>query len=296
MHKISNDSYRIGEKGAWFGIVTNVLLFAVKLFAGIFGRSQAMIADAFHTASDALTSIGVLIGFKLAKQPADDHHPFGHGRAESIVAKLVAVVLILVGLGIAYESAKILIHGESTKPGAIALVVAVISIVVKELTYRRVIRWSREIKSTSLEADAYHHRSDALSSIAALIGIAGARMGFTYMDPLAGIIVSGFIIKVGADVFHRAYDELMDAAPPEEFKQEIHNAALNVNGVDEVKKIMVRKAGIDFYLEVTIGVKGSKTVKEGHNITILVKKEIEKNVQNVKDIVVHVEPLGPTDD
>ena len=285
-------SYKIGEKAAWFGIVSNVVLFAVKLFAGIFGRSQAMVADAFHTASDALTSVGVFVGFKIAKQPADEHHPFGHGRAESIAAKLVSIVLIFVGLRIAYSSARILISGELTEPNAIALVVAVISIVVKERAYRKVIRTSREIKSSSLRADAYHHRSDALSSVAALIGIAGAMMGYRFMDPLAGIIVAGFIIKVGAETFHVAYDELMDAAPPEDVRDRIKAVILGVEGVDEVKKIMVRKAGIELLMEVTIGVDARKTVVAGHDVTVKIKRDMFREMPEVRDVVIHVEPAG----
>jgi cation diffusion facilitator family transporter len=291
----SVDSYRVGEKGAKFGILVNTLLFAAKLFAGIFGRSQAMIADAFHTAGDAFTSAGVLLGFRRAGQPADAHHPFGHGRAESIVAKLVGLVLIVTGAAIAYSSVRMLIGGRGSEPGMIALVAAVVSIIVKEVAYRRVIGWSREINSSSLEGDAWHHRSDALSSIAAFAGIIAARMGMVFMDPLAGIIVGGLIIKVGVGVFHRAYDELMDAAPPEELKELISSSVLEVEGVKEVKSIMVRKAGIDLYLEVIIGVNGSKTVIEAHNITISIKKSIVGRVRNVKDIVVHVEPLGPSD-
>jgi cation diffusion facilitator family transporter len=282
-------------KSAWQGILVNALLFGVKLFAGIFGRSQAMVADAFHTASDALTSVGVLIGFKIAGKPADAHHPLGHGRAESIVAKLVSIVLIFVGLGIAYNSARTLVAGRMVEPGAIALVVAVISIIVKEATYRVVLAASKEIKSTSLKADAYHHRSDALSSIAALIGIAGAKMGYTYMDPLAGIIVAGFIIKVGVEIFHAAYDELMDAAPPEEFKNEIRKIVSGVSGVEEVKKIVVRKTGIEFFIEITIGVDGTTSVQEGHYITIKVGQKISEKIDNVRDVIVHVEPCGVSD-
>ena len=290
MPYIHEHSYRIGEKGATLGILSNLVLFVIKLFAGVVGRSQAMVADAFHTASDAFTSIGVLIGFKIAKRPADEHHPFGHGRAESIVAKLVSVILILVGLGVLYESARILLQKEATEPGNIALVIAVVSIIVKEITYRYVIRASKKINSTSLKADAYHHRSDALSSIAALIGIIGAKTGRTYMDPLAGIVVSGFIIKIGVEAFHRAYDELMDAAPPQELKDNIRKILTGVEGVLEVKRIMVRKTGIELYLEITIGVDGERTVRDGHIVTVMAKKALFDGIPNLGDLIVHVEP------
>ena len=290
MAQLYRRGYSIGEKTAWFGILSNMLLFAVKLFAGVFGRSQAMIADAFHTASDALTSVGVFIGFRIASKPADKHHPFGHGRAESIMAKMVSLVLISVGLKVALDSSRMLVSGSMTAPGNIALIVATASIIIKEVSYRYVILQSKRINSTSLKADAYHHRSDALSSIAALIGIAGAKMGKTFMDPLAGIIVAGFIVKTGVEAFHAAYDELMDAAPPPEFSQKIREDVEAVEGVKEVRKVMVRKTGIEFFLEVTIGVDGGKTVEEGHFITVRVKRDLFKVMPNIKDIVVHVEP------
>ncbi len=250
-----------------------------------------MVADAFHTISDAFTSIGVLLGFKLAKQPPDEHHPFGHGRAESIMAKLVSVALIVVGVAVAFRSAGVLIAGGNTKPGNVALLAALVSIVAKEIVYRKVIKTAQEIDSASLEADARHHRSDVLSSIAALIGIAGAKMGMFYMDPMAGIIVSGFIVKAGVDAFHKAYDELMDAAPPEKVKNEIISAVISVDGVREVKKVMARKTGIEMFLEITIGVDGTKTVRDGHTITIKVKRAIINSIPNVKGVVIHVEPF-----
>jgi cation diffusion facilitator family transporter len=285
-----DNGYKAGQRSAWLGIFSNIFLFAVKLFAGIVGRSQAMIADAFHTASDALTSVGVLIGFKIAEKPADAHHPLGHGRAESIAAKLVSVVLILVGVRIAYGSARVLVSGSMVEPGLIALVVAVVSIVIKEITYRYVIITGKRINSTSLKVDAWHHRSDALSSVAALIGITAARFGKTYMDPLAGIIVAGFIIKMGIESFHAAYDELMDAAPPVEFRRKIEKIILSVEGVEEVKEVTVRKTGIEFFIETIIGVDGKKTVEEGHIVTIRIKRELFKAVHGVKDVIVHVEP------
>lgn len=291
MARKPQESYRAAEKGAWLGIWTNILLFAFKILAGIAGKSQAMVADAFHTASDAFTSVGVFVGFKMAQQPPDEHHPFGHGRAESIMGKLMAIVLIGVGVGVAFRSAGALISPSAGKPGNVALAAALVSILVKEILYRKVVRTARDVGSSSLEADAWHHRSDALSSIAAVIGIVGAKAGKFYMDPMAGIIVAGFIVKAGVDAFHKAYDELMDAAPPENVKEDIILSALTVEGVREVKKVMARKTGIEMFLEITIGVDGTMTVREGHTITIRVKRAVMNKVLNVKGVMVHVEPV-----
>jgi len=260
------------------------------MVAGILGRSQAMVADAFHTASDILTSAGVLLGFKLAKKPADEHHPFGHGRAESIIAKLMSVLLIGVGVGVALRSAEALASVNMDKPGNFALLAAVVSILVKERMYRKVVKTARDIGSSSLEADAWHHRSDALSSVAALIGIAGSKMGIYYLDPTAGIIVAGLIVKAGVDAFHKAYDELMDAAPSDKVKEDIVSAVTSVEGVSEVRRVMARKSGIEMFLEITIGVDGKKSVREGHNITIKIKRAVVNSMRNVKGIIVHVEP------
>ncbi len=289
------DGYKAGEKGARLGILSNVFLFAIKLFAGIFGRSQAMIADAFHTASDILTSAGVFIGFRIARKPADEHHPFGHGRAESIAAKIVSLILILVGLLVAYGSARKLISGDIAEPRYIALFAAVISIIVKEITYKRVISVSEKIHSASLKADAYHHRSDVFSSVAALIGIAGAKLGNAYMDPLAGVLVAGFIIKMGIESFHVAYDELMDAAPPAGLRRKMEAIVIGVEGVDEVKKIMVRKTGIEFFVEVIIGVDGTETVEEGHRVTAKIRQAMFNALPGLRDTIVHVEPRGGGD-
>jgi len=288
---IRKSDYKEGEKGAWIGILGNLALFVVKILAGVFGRSHAMIADAFHTASDALTSLAVFAGFKIAQKPADREHPFGHGRAESIAAKIVSIILIIAGLKIVYDSAKVLVSGNIPTPGSIALLVACLSILVKEVSYRRVIFLSGKINSSSLRADAYHHRSDVFSSVAALIGITGARLGWTFMDPLAGIVVAALILKIGFESFHAAYDELMDAAPPEELKKKIEDTVGSCEGVKQVKKVMVRKSGIELFLEVTIGVDGEKTVREGHYVTMKVRRTVFKAMPNVRDILVRVEPV-----
>ncbi len=285
-----NVRYALGEKGAWLGIVSNVALFGFKMAAGVAGRSQAMVADALHTAGDVLTSVAVLFGFKLAKQPPDEHHPFGHGRAESIMAKLASVALIAMGIGVALRSVRLIVLSEASVPGSIALFAALVSIAVKSVVYRKVIRTARKVRSSSLETDAYHHRSDVLSSVAAVFGIAGARMGWPYLDPMAGIIVAGFIVKAGAEAFHRAYDELMDAALSVETRADIISAALVVEGVREVTSVMSRKAGIEMFLEIIIKVDGAKTVAEGHEITVRVERSIKGSIEGVSGVVVHAEP------
>jgi len=285
--------YKMGEKGAMLGIIINLALASFKFAAGIIGRSNALIADALHTTSDLLTSAVVFVGFKIAQVPPDKHHPYGHARAESIAAKIVSIVLIALGVKVLLQSFGVFHRHDFYKPGLIALVAAFVSIIVKYVFYIYVKKIGKKIESSSLIADAYHHKSDAISSIAALVGIAGARMGFEFMDPLAGIIVAGFVIKVGIDNFHTAYDELMDAAPPDELIERIKKATIATEGVKAIKKMNARKLGIDLHIDMTIDVDRFITVEEAHLITVKAKRNIIKNVPNAAEILIHVEPHLP---
>jgi len=284
-------NYKLGEKASIFGIAVNLLLFLVKFSAGIFGRSQAMIADAFHTASDILTSVVVLVGFKIARKPADSHHPFGHGKAESIAAKIVSLVLITVGLKIMWSSFTVMTSGNIPTPENIVMGVALLSIIVKEASYRYVIKKSQIINSVSLKVDACHHRSDAFSSIAVLVGVAGAKFLSPLLDPMAGIIVAGFIVKMGCEAFHAAYDELMDSAPAEEFKEAVLKAVEDVEGLISVKDLKIRKNGIEFFVDMIIGVDGNKSVEEGHLVTVRIKRNLIRALSSIKYVNVHVEPV-----
>ena len=289
MHKHDED-YNTGKHGAKVGIGINAILFAFKLFAGIFGRSHAMIADALHTASDSITSIGVFIGFKIAQKPADAEHPYGHGRAESIVAKLVSLALIIGGLKVAFDSGHAIIFHDMVVPRAVALWAAVISIIVKETLFRYTYKLGNKIQSASLKADAWHHRTDAFSSVAALIGIGGAMAGFPIMDPIAGLVVSVIVIKAGLQIFHTAYDELMDAALPGRMLKRIEELSFEVEGVRGVKDLKGRKMGIDIIVDMTVEVDGGITVKEAHLITAKVRRNILNNLHGAKDIFIHIEP------
>jgi cation diffusion facilitator family transporter len=290
MHDHSHD-YDIGRHGAKVGVGVNTTLFIGKLVVGVLGRSHAMVADALHTATDAFTSIGVYIGFKIAQKPPDAEHPYGHGRAESIAAKLVSFVLILGGLKVAFDSAMYIIHKDLCIPRAYTLIAAILSIVVKEWMFRYTYGIGRKIQSNSLMSDAWHHRSDALSSVAALIGIGGARLGFPILDPLAGIAVSIFVIKAGLRLFHTAYDELMDAALPDETMELIKKYSVEIEGVKRVQDVKGRKMGIEIMIDMTIEVDRNMSVEDAHSITSKIKQNILKNVRGAKNVLIHVEPF-----
>lgn len=289
MHHHEED-YSIGRRGAVVSICVNVFLFLFKIFAGVAGRSHAMIADALHTASDFLTSIGVFIGFKLAQKPADAEHPYGHGKAESVAAKLVSIILIFGGLKVALDSVRTIIAGDLSVPHQIAFWAAVISIAIKEGLYRYAHALACDIQSVSLEADAWHHRSDALSSVAALIGIGGARLGYPILDPIAGFGVSLFVVHIGLRLFHTAYDELMDAALPESLLEKIRSISSRVEGVKRIKDIKGRKLGIDIFVDLTIEVDKTMSVEDAHLITMKVRRDILRDLRGAKDIIIHVEP------
>lgn len=285
-----DEDYKTGEHGAAVGIFTNIILFFFKIFAGIAGRSHAMIADALHTATDSLTSIGVFIGFKIARKPADRDHPYGHGRAESIAAKMVSLILILGGIKVAYDSLIVIIFQKARVPHEIALWAAVISIIVKEGLFRYTYRLGDKIQSNSLKSDAWHHRTDALSSVAALIGIGGARLGYSILDSLAGFAVSLFVIKAGVGLFRTAYEELMDAALPQKMLDDIKNLSIEIDGVKRIKDIKGRKMGIDILVDMTIEVNRDMPVEEAHLITARVRRNVLKSIKGAKEILIHVEP------
>lgn len=285
-----HDHYKIGQRSVLSIIIVNAALFLMKLLSGIFGKSQALIADSFHTLSDVLTSIAVLVGFKYASTPADPHHPYGHGKAESVAAKIVSLALIVLGGKVLYDSTRILVLQDFHRPHQITLWVALLSIVIKELQFRYALKYGKEIQSTSLIADAWHHRSDAISSIAALIGIAGARMGFETLDPIAGIVVGIFVVKIGFGIFHTAFDELLDSALPEEITGRIKKFAIETEGVKRVTVLKARKLGLDIFVDMTIEVDKNYTVEEAHLITAKIRRAVLANIVNAKDVLIHVEP------
>ncbi|SHJ98282.1 cation diffusion facilitator family transporter [Tepidibacter formicigenes] len=272
-------------------IIINVILSVIKVIAGIIGNSSAMIADGIHSASDIVTSLGVLIGNIIAKKPHDKEHNYGHEKAETLVAFILSLVLLVVGAEIGFDSLKLLFNLNEVKtPTLLPLVVGFISIIFKEYQYHITIKVANKINSPSLKADAWHHRSDSLSTVGALIGIGGAMLGFKILDPIAGVIVSLFIIKVGIDILRTSSNELMDYSIDKEEEEKLIKLVLNTKGVYNIKGLKSRRHGARAYVDLTICVNRKITVYEGHEIAHNVEERIIKEIENIKGVIVHVEP------
>lgn len=288
---MSNSRYEEATKVTLISIMWNVILTFIKILGGILGKSNAMIADGLHSASDIISSIGVLIGNKIAKTPNDKEHNYGHEKAETLVSFLLSMLLIGVALKISLNGVNSLLHLEDVQvPTFLPLIISVISIGIKEYQYRITIKVANKINSPSLKADAWHHRSDALSSVAAFIGIGGSLLGFKALDPIATVIVGLFVAKVGLDIFKDAINELMDYSIDEKYESQIISIANCTDGVLNIGELRTRKHGSVAYVDLTICVNKDLTVLQGHEIANKLEISILEELQIVKGITVHVEP------
>ena len=283
-------------RASFVTIICDIFLVAFKLFAGIIGRSTAMLADAVHSLSDMLTTIIVMVGVKLANRKPDKDHPYGHERFESVAAILLSIVLTITGVGIGWVGVQQILartYGDDISiPGVIALVAAVATIVVKEGMYRYKSRIAKKIDSSALMADAWHHRTDSLSSIGSFIGILGARLGLPILDPIAAIVICLFILKAALDVFRDAIAKMTDRACDDETEtamREVICAQDDVLGTDVLR---TRLFGDKIYVEVEILVNGSMTLYDAHEISQKVHDSIEGNFPKVKHCTVHVNPYN----
>lgn len=284
---------RVANRVAFVTIFENVLLALGKLIAGLIGHSSAMISDAVHSASDVFSTIVVLIGVKLSSKESDKEHPYGHERLECVAAIVLAVVLLLTGLGIGYDAIKNILGGnykELTAPTVLALVAAIISIVAKEAMYWYTRYYAKRIDSSALMADAWHHRSDALSSVGALIGIGGAMLGYPVMDSIASLVIFFFIVKAAYDIFKDAIDKMVDHACDEETEKAIYDAVLEQEEVLGIDMLQTRIFGNKIYVDLEIQLDENYTLKKAHDIAEEVHEHIEKNFPKVKHIMVHVNP------
>ena len=291
---VSEDEFKkVANKVSFITIVQNVLLSVFKLFAGIFAHSNAMISDAVHSASDVFSTIIVIIGVKLASKESDKEHPYGHERLECVAAIVLSIVLLYTGIKIGSQAVKDIIGGNYQslqKPGMLALVAAVVSIVTKEIMYWYTRHYAKKIDSSALMADAWHHRSDALSSVGALVGIGGAMMGFPVMDSIASIVIFVFIAKAAYDIFKDAMDKMVDHSCDDETEKEMRDFVLAQKEVLSVDLLHTRIFGNKIHVDVEIGVNGSYTLRLAHEIAEEVHEGIEKNFPKVKHVMVHVNP------
>ena len=285
--------YEESNKVTKQAIAWNILLTIIKIVAGVLGKSSAMIADGLHSASDIISSVGVLLGNYISATPVDKEHNYGHEKAETLVSFLLSILLIVVSGSIGIKAVKSLGNiGEIAIPTVLPLVVAIISILIKEYQYRITIKIANKINSPALKADAWHHRSDALSSVAAFVGIGGAMLGFKVFDPIASIVVAIFVAKVGIEILVGSTNELMDVSIDLEQEEQIKEIAKNTEGVRNLGEIRSRKHGAMAYVDLVICVDGDLTVREGHDIANQLEKDIIREMEFVKGITVHVEPCN----
>ncbi|WP_201783700.1 cation diffusion facilitator family transporter [Brevibacillus choshinensis] len=282
--------------GAWVGIVGNLALAGVKLVIGLMAKSQALIADSVHSASDVVGSVAVLIGLRAAERPPDEDHPYGHGKAESISAIIVSVLLAVVGFEIGLSSIKSF-FAPLVAPGFLAVWAAIGSMIVKEWMFRYKYNLGKKLNSQSLIANAWEHRSDVYSSFAALVGIGGAIVGewlgiswMLYLDPAAGIFVSALVLKMSYNIMmesiHSTLDHVLHEDDTVEFRQRIES----VSGVMRLDTLRAREHGHYLIIDVKIGVDPHITVEEGHRIGKQVKQELMGNFSQVRDVFVHINP------
>ncbi len=276
----------------YFSIIGNTSLALLKGFAGFFGNSYALIADAIESTTDIFSSLLVLLGLKYAKRPADENHPYGHGKIEPLITILVVVFLVTSAIIIAYESIKH-IQTPHKVPEPWTLIVLGAIILWKELSFRIVIKKSKETNSSSLKADAWHHRSDAITSIMAFVGISIALIfgkGYETADDWAALLASAIILYNSYLIFRPALGEIMDEHLYDDLLENIREESIKVNGVIGTEKCFIRKAGVKYHVDLHVIVDSNISVKDGHEIAHNLKDYLKENVPNLGHILIHIEP------
>ena len=274
-------------------IIGNLILSLFKFIAGIVANSGAMISDAVHSSSDVISSVIVIIGVRISAKESDREHPYGHERMECVASIILSVILAVTGLFIAWEAILKISSGNYNKlsvPGYLALIAAVVSIIAKEGMYQYTRVYAKRIDSLALMADAWHHRSDALSSIGALIGIGGAIIGFKVLEPVESIVICVFILKAAYDIFLDSIDKMVDHSCDEDTEKEIYDEIMKVEGVIRIDMLQTRIFGSKIYVDVEIAADGNKKLIETHQIAENVHNNLEERFPKIKHIMVHVNP------
>lgn len=287
------EKQRLAMHVSTVSIVVNLFLSVGKLLAGILGRSGAMVSDAVHSASDVFSTIIVIIGVRMSGKKSDTNHPYGHERLECVASIILATILMATGIGILLGGLRTIFSGSWEQleiPGLMALVAAVVSVVVKEWMYWYTRAAAKKINSGALMADAWHHRSDALSSVGALIGILGARMGYPVLDAVASVVICLFIEKAAFDICRDAMDKMVDKSCPDELVERMKAVVRQEEGVIDIDDMKTRLFGDKIYVDVEFSADGSKSLDVTHDIAERVHAAIEREFPAVKHCMVHVNP------
>ena len=292
---VDDHSKKTANKVSAVSIILNALLSGFKLLAGIIANSNAMISDAIHSASDVFSTIVVMIGIGFSVQEADKEHPYGHERMECVAAILLSAVLFITGAGIGIQALQDILEKnyESLEtPGILALIAAVVSIAAKEGMYWYTRHYAKQIDSSALMADAWHHRSDAFSSIGALIGIAGSRMGFPVMDAVASLAIFAFIVKAAFDIFKDALDKMVDHSGDEDTERAIYDCVIGHEDVLGIDLLQSRIFGNKIYVDLEIAVDATYTLEKAHEVAEKIHEKIERDFPKVKHVMIHVNPAS----
>ncbi|MBD5175190.1 MAG: cation transporter [Bacteroidales bacterium] len=280
------------------GTAVNAVLIVLKFIAGIFGRSSAMVADAVHSLTDFVTDIIVLIFVKIAGKPQDSGHDYGHGKFETFATMIIGLVLAVAGIGVLWNGVSKIVEclrgGELAAPTWLALAIAVVSIVSKEWLYRYSVRRGRELQSNAVVANAWHHRSDAISSLGTLVGIAGAMFlgsRWRILDPAAAVVVSFIIIKAGYDIMRPSVAELLESSLPEEEEKAISDTVLSVDGIEAIHHLRTRRIGNVIAIELHAKMDGSITLENAHTIATEAERQLKDRYGDSTLITIHMEPL-----
>lgn len=282
---------KIAIKVSVISIILNCLLTLIKFISGVISKSSAMISDSVHSLSDVLSTFVVIIGVKISNKKADSDHPYGHERIECVSAIILSGMLFIIGALIGINGIKNVTNSSNLViPGVLALIASIISIISKEAMYQYTIRVSKKINSAALKADAWHHRSDALSSIGSFIGILGSRLGFKIFDPLASVIISLCIIKVSIDIFKDAIDKMVDKSCDKEVIDKVISVIEKNESVKNIDDIKTRQFGNKAYVDVEISVDENLLLKDAHKVAEEIHNSVENEINIVKHCMVHVNP------
>ena len=283
---------KVVRQVTWIGLLVNITLACIKFAAGYFGRSQALIADAIHSITDTTTDFAVIAGSHFWSRPPDESHPYGHRRLETLITVFIGLMLAAAGIGIGWDAVSTLRDKDSTPPGWIALLAAAVSILTKEILYRWSAAAGKKLKSPALAANAWHHRTDAISSIPVLIAVGGALIfpSWSFLDLVGAIVVSIFIMHAAMKIIWPGISELIDVGAPKDIQQKIIDIACNNRGVLEAHKVRSRYISTSILVDMHIVVEGSISVRDGHAIADEVENKIIDKIPNVLGVVVHVDP------